>query len=594
MVDVIKATLGNLAWLHTLGLKMVRLTPGPVTGAVIFTMAAQVLIVLAFLLPLKVVLLVAGDGVPGFLAAFVTKENKDQYVLLFAVAALGCYAGYHLSQKITQYFISKGAGELLNRAKKLHLFDRQEEVGQQGYTRFVEAVSSVALIVIWMAAGVWVNPVIFYALLLFVVVGYLMVAMVLQMESRFKPALEKTFVTNPAAGAGIFSSVNFLLVFILLILQFLGSDELGAVGDLLGGDSLSPIIAIVTIILMRQILQRGTALVGNLGYLARNRLRLMPLFFPSIKYLPVTDNKDDFIDSLLPERRDSWLGDCLGDIAGEAVRVERSRWLDAAGPGLVHLDINTSGGGWFAKYYSHRQQLKAAHEEQLFAWHPDDIPGTLRYRGESFLENNRLLVFEGVPMEAMPDKQWQARAFDLLFDIWTVTLGGDLVEAYLRTHSLLPERLNEKPIDQLRAAVEGAEEEKALDVFQSEWPAVRARAEELPLVLRNPAATAVGSWVLGPEEEPICLYWNNWSIEPIGCDPLLLKFDEGVIEEALEGLRARTGLDGSVGTNDLQLVARLVLLETALHQNNLRQGVEVLNKLVEGWNVSEPGTAHVS
>lgn len=94
--------------------------------------------------------------------------------------------------------------------------------------------------------------------------------------------------------------------------------------------------------------------------------------------------------------------------------------------------------------------------------------------------------------------------------------------------------------------------------------------------------TIADSWVVGQQGEPVCLHWSDWRLEAIGCDPRILRFDESSLAHALEALCRRRSLEVSVRVEDLQLVARPVVLERALHSNNLRQGLDTVVALVDG------------
>ena len=584
MIGLIKNSLSSVSWLRKLTRRILAVTPLNTVVSVLVTMAAQVFLVLAFLLPLKVVLLVAGEGIPRFLQGFVNQENRDAAIIFFATLAIACYGGYHLCQSIAQRNIRKGTSRLVGQAEKLSIFDEQAQLTETGYTRFVEGVASTALLIIWLSIGLWLNTAIFGALSLIFVVEYLLLALLVNRPRGSPEKLRYTVETGPTKTARLLASINFLIVFLLLIVQFLSARE-SAIGAQAREDwASSPIVAILSIILIRQVLQRAVSVVGVMEYMARQRLRLMPLFFPSTKYLPTTPKTDAFLDTLLPEVRDSWLADCLGDLTDEPVGLRDCRCRDALINGVIYLDILDRSGRWFGKYFSQGNALKAAHEAELLSRHPDDLPLSLAYRGKSTIEGHHLLLFEGAEMSPMPREDWPARALSLLFEAWTFEPDRELIKAYLRTHSLLPERLDEKRLALLEIAIEDNKEAQSLAEFQTAWIAIHQHVQQLPLVVHNPQMTVADSWAIGEQGEPICLHWSNWRLEAVGCDPYILKFDAGALTDALAEMKCHRPMGQAVTAGDLQLVARLVLLEKALLRNNPRQAVETLVALVDGWS----------
>ena len=583
MIRIIKNSLSSVSWLRKLTRRILAVTPLNTVAAVFITMAAQVFIVLAFLLPLKVVLLVAGEGIPRFLQGFVNQENRDAAIIFFAALAVACYGGYHLCQRIARKYIAQGTVRLVGQAQKLSVFDQQGQLAETGYTRFVEGVAFIALFLVWLGLGLWLNTKIFTALLLISLIEYLLLAFAMDRPFDVVKALRRVAENGATKTATLFASINFLVVFLLLIVQFLDA------GDVAGGDQArsgwasSPIVPILSIILMRQILQRAVSVIGVMEYMARNRLRLMPLFFPSAKYLPTTQKSDAFLDTLLPEVRDRWLTNVLSDIENREIVITEVRCRDSSTNGVIYLELLEQGRRWFGKYFSQANALKAAHESELRARHPRDMPLSLEYLGKSTIAGHHLLMFEGTEMTAMPKEDWPACALDLLFDTWAFVPDADLVEAYLRTHTLLPERLDQKRFGLLQIAVQDKTEERALALFQEAWTEIRQRIERLPLAVQNPQMTVADNWVVNRQGEPVCLHWSNWRLEAIGCDPHILKFDQPVLDNALATLSGSRGLDDDVTTGDLQLAARLSLLERALQRNNLRQAMDALVALVDGW-----------
>ena len=133
-------------------------------------------------------------------------------------------------------------------------------------------------------------------------------------------------------------------VFLLLIVQFLDAAGSASGDQARNGWVSTPIVAILSIILIRQILQQAVSVISVMEYMARNRLRLMPLFFPSIRYLLTTRKADAFLDPLLPDVRDRWLTECLTDITDEEVGLTHCRCRDAVTNGVIYLDLLDRSG----------------------------------------------------------------------------------------------------------------------------------------------------------------------------------------------------------------------------------------------------------
>lgn len=588
MLNLFRITVDELNWLRSLGRKLRRLTTWQVIVGILLTMASQLFVFMAFMLPLKVILLVASKGVPWYIAPFATAETKDRFVIILGTTAIASYGIYHLCNWAVKQTVASGARRVLAKAQKLHLFNNQEEVAEQGYQRFVSCVGSGVIAVLGFGAGVAFNPAVFGPLIGVIVLEYLLVAGLLRLDSGVSRKLAAAFEGNLSTSVGVLSSLNFLIAFALLLVQFLQAEQL------------SVIIAILSILLVRQVLQRCTTCVQNLAYLSKNRLRLTTLFYTSVQYLPPSDKHHDaFLESLRPRTRNRWLTTGLAEVLGTGVAGLESRWIDSGSPGVAHLAVTAAEGRWFVKYYSHRHSLRAAHEAQLFTSHPDDLPGAPRFLGEGFVGGNRLLVFEVSAMQPLEPERWKLMAVERLLAVWSLAPDPELVSAYRRTHSTLVERLDAGDVGHVEVAAETEAEQAVLATFRAQWPAIRDTVASLPLVIRNPALTGLPNWVGDAEDAPYCLSWNNWSIEPVGCEPLLLKVNEEKLAEVLEEWHAADAFERSITAADLRLVARLAVLEQALRKKNLRHALDTLVALVEEWQapaaLAEPeGAAHAN
>ncbi|WP_440998166.1 hypothetical protein [Arhodomonas sp. SL1] len=574
------ATGRQLRWLGTLGRRLLRLTPGPVLAAIAAFMGAQLLLLAAFLLPLKVILLVAADGVPWYFAAFVSAEDKDRFVLLLAGGAIASYGAYQLCNALIGRWLRRGARRMIDHTGKLHVFDNQDELALQGYRRFVQVAGSAALIVLGVLAGGYLNPLAFGVLIALVVVQYFGLGMVFAGRGALARRLCASVAANPAVGTGVLSSLNFLLVFAALLGQFLNNARL------------SPVVAIVTIILTRQLLQRGVSGIQDIIYLARNRQRLMTLFFPRVQHVPgpARAHGAAFVRSLSPAFRDGWLGEALVQVTDGQLSAPRihSRWRDSGMPGLAYFDVDAANGRWFVKYYDRRHAVRAAHEVELFAAHPQGVPAAPKWVGDVFVDGGRLLVFEGVPEQPWEPESWRIAVFERILELWSLPPDPELVQRYQRSHPLLVDRLGTLGFASLDIAAEGTEERTVLERFHGMWPVLSAHVHSLPVVIHNPAATVPGHWVEGSGGAAACLSWQRWSIDTVGCEPLLLRLSRDALSRLVARAPVGASSQAEVTVAELRLVARLTLLEQALRRNNLRQGLDLVSRVLADWDAATP------
>ena len=79
----------SLRWAVSIGSKLIRVAPGYTFSVIIFTLISQVSMLLAFFLPLKVIILLGSSRIPRYFPESWKSFDHDQLVITLAVAAAG-------------------------------------------------------------------------------------------------------------------------------------------------------------------------------------------------------------------------------------------------------------------------------------------------------------------------------------------------------------------------------------------------------------------------------------------------------------------------------------------------------------------------
>lgn len=571
-----RTTLEEVNWMRSLGRKFRRLTGAKLFAAVLAFMASQAFLLLAMLLPLKVILLAASDGVPWYLASFVTVETKDQFIVLLAVSAIGSYGLFHLCSRFVADSSKAGGATVLAKAGKMHLFANQEDIAEQAYLRFVRVVGSLMIAILGFTLAVLINPLVFGLALSVMALEFIVFAGLMQGGSAMGRWLTDAFDRNLSGSIGVLSSVNFLITFAILLVQFIKIE------------GLSFIIALLSIILARQLLQRCAAAIQDLGYLSKNRLRLQTLLYTSTRHVPLPDREqEDFLQRFRLPRRDQWLREALRQMLDHEFESVESRWLDSGIPGVVYLDVRDGDRAWLVKAYGRRHAVQAAQEAELFASHPNDIACAPAFIGGQVYGDIRLLVFAGISVEAVEPRGFKAEALKGLVKLWSIEPDPSLVSMWRRTHSTVLDRLDAVDFSELEIAAEAGDEQRLVKQWSQLWPEIRQFVGELPLVIRNPALPGIGNWALNSNGVPVCIAWGNWSLQPLGCEPHFLRLKEKQTLRILEDCRASGDCRRVPTLEEIHLVSGLGMLEECFRRKNLRKGLEAVEGIVGSWRAIE-------
>ena len=126
----------SLRWAVSIGSKLIRVAPGYTFSVIIFTLISQVSMLLAFFLPLKVIILLGSSRIPRYFPESWKSFDHDQLVITLAVAAAGFYLLALLSERILAMLATKGAQRLLDKSRKITMFRNQKTITKNAYLKY--------------------------------------------------------------------------------------------------------------------------------------------------------------------------------------------------------------------------------------------------------------------------------------------------------------------------------------------------------------------------------------------------------------------------------------------------------------------------
>lgn len=546
------------------------LTPWRALDAVLSLALAQLFGLLAFLMPLKIILMVSEPTMPSYVSRWIAPDQEHLFIIGLSAAALLSYGLHHWCNRRAQAAIDAGAQRVLAATQKLQLFKNDQDLANDGYFRLSRLGASLLMVLAAYGIGFWLNPLVFAILLALSVADYLVVSWLLSRGHRLGEQLRQLVDTRLNILAGVLGSINFLLVFAILVFQYLQAG---------GGSALT---AIITLLLAREAMQRSTSALVDAGFVLKNQARLRPLFFSSVPAPLPTESREhqQAIDAFHPETRQQWLPALLNDVTAKTGTDWETSWLDSNMPGLITLKAKASDGDRFwLKCFPLPQASRAFHEQHLFSTHPG---GSLRlpaYIGERPARDYHILIFEQVPDELPAPRVWQQQRLTWLLDAWSLKPADELARIYQRTHRLIHDRLGKDRFGEMLVAAESKEDEDTIDALCAQWPEIYARVQAMPLVVHNPALSMRGSWrVADDAASAVCLRWDQWGVEPLGCDPVLAEYSLSELDQALEPWQEQRGTDVAVW--QLVEVALLFVLDQALNRKQFHAALETTRRLL--------------
>ncbi|MCK2042179.1 hypothetical protein KZO83_05710 [Chromohalobacter sp. TMW 2.2308] len=549
---LITTVLTVLRWSLSIGNKFFRVVPAETILVIVATLVSQVTILLAFLLPLKILILLGSTGVPRYFPSFFEGIGHDLLVVLLSFAAIVFYFIYHLAEKVVALSADRGSKVLLERNQKIALFDNQEEVASRGYQRYSRSLAGSVFLLLVALALIWLYPELLAVLVGFSVMVFLFFAVTYENNEGMKGSLDDApgRVVNTATGMG------FLLTFGFMVAQFLM------------GEPPSLLVAIISLILMRQGFSRLTALVNDLKGLYTQRFKLNALFFHGHVLINESKRHENNFWSLLDSsQREQWLVDILKSVVVQPISKLDIEWWQLGGQDIACLRVCGFDDGMskisdhMIKVFNTNRKSLAKHEATLLSVATGLPALSLTYVDE--VGGLHCHVFEWEPVKKIPKKQLNVAKQKMVEKLLSVEPAQTLVSQFKRSRPPIWQRVDSSLIARLLTVAEMLSPKHVRNVerFGEKLPLIMNRLRELPLTIINPEFGPETFLETEEKGELVLAHWGRWSLEPVGANwPVEPKLIEN-IAVALESAKTQRVALHDVGEKDLCLSALVFSLE---------------------------------
>lgn len=489
----------TLRWILSLSKKFALVVPLQTTSVVALTLVAQVCALLASFLPLKVVILLGSEGIPRYFPDTWSVLDRDMLIGLLSVGTLGFFVLHLLAERLARAVTVWGAGRLLARSHKMVLFANQDELAQEAYLRFSRALAAGVFVgLAWLGLGLF-YPAMVTVMLAYIVLAGGMIGMLYGFNESFSAKPEKTLISL----LGLCGGIGFFVCFAYLVADFIFWQPPGV------------IVGIVSLLLSRQVMQKLTALVGDIVTLKRQQSRLDALFFHGKLLMPVLQGEKSFFwDMLDSEERQVWIGSLLREYTPWREGSLEIGWHPSGVPHIAVLLVETDTGRYLVKLFDENRSSLAVHEATLLA---ESLPGlpALPLLGATQVKMRHCLLFS-MPDGDFADVAAAKRARYAIYDtLWTVPPSAALQSRYQRSRPSLWQRLTPAALQRLKVATQGLEQEQALQQLLLQLPALSMQLQRLPLFVATPDIN-VNTLYFGAQDGPFLLNWSRWYLDPVG------------------------------------------------------------------------------
>ena len=507
------------------------------------------------------ILLVGSDGVPRYFRGFITAETRDDWIVLLAVASVAFYVLSVLLTKVEERFAEVGSEKVLRSATQLALVRGQDDVAKEYFIRICRASSSLLLAVLLLGVVCYFYVGLFAFLAGLILLEFCICGATLAWasESRFG-----RYIQNKSNNLmTVFASVNFLLVFAYLLVEFLA----------FGGVNI--LIAILAVLIARLLFTNLSQLVNGSVRLTRARAKVNSLVF--------NDHQLHWRDPVRRQKFRSLFDNAsrrerLAEVMGVEADKIRSRFTDRGPADVAVFDVEISqpdgGTKHFLEMVYAASKIHIVENEDVFfenvsAGDVGAAPLLYQYEVNGYVGR----LYDGGTGESFPRSKWNKQRRNLLLKAWQCPPPAHLVEIFTAGKPLLQDRLNPKFRSALEVAMDCSEELAAYESLLQQLDELQEVIAGLPLFIFNPRIVP-GMLVVGGDT-PRSLNWGQWTLAPLGCGLDFAK-DLSWLHDSFDTLVAEGIVPDFVSCRSIELSALAWELERLIQSQQLKSGVELL------------------
>lgn len=518
---------------------------------------------IAFLLPIKVVMLLGSSDTIRHLPEPFQAADKDLLILLMGITTLLLYGAMHLTQRLSDKASKIGVQTLLEKNQKLVLFENQNEIARSAYSRFAEGLAAInfSLFGLLFLSFIYSDVAMILALSLIIFISGLTIA---KTRGTVKDKPEGLRATQMSHWLTDFC---FMSVFVYIVLDFL---------------YLYPpvfILAIVAIILTRVLLGRLQFALNQFIALVKQENKINALFFHHNSFRSKKRQTIDVWDTISSPTLKPWLKSVIGhdlqtDIKSITLEVRDSQIKDVALLIAILPDLNKS---FLVKLFGPKADIKAIHEASLILEYSDKLPMPSLLTVTTF-EQYHCHIFEVTDMcfNKSKIKDFASARNQLLLALAFVKLSDDFILQYGRSSPFLWDELSQELFHRLETVSSGRDFE-LLSELQTHVPRIVEILKSLPLTVSVPLNKEMVLYT--DSGVPKLMDWTKWKITPLSAGQLsdTRQIHDSVSNKAkiLAG-RVSSQLGTSISPEDIELSSLLDNLLVKYEQQRHREIIEVL------------------
>lgn len=535
---------------------------------------------ISFFLPLKVIILLGSDGVPSYFPQIMLLVERDALVLGLSLVSVCAYICHLLCEKALDYVAVSGSTAILDKNEKIVIFERQQELAEKTYQKYVKSLSSFFFIWISILVFLCIYPLLFISVFLLFIIFFILVKFSYYYYSKEK--VNDSIISNSKKISG----VGFLLFFAIIIVDFLYYSPPGI------------LYVIVCMVLSRQFFNKFSTLVMDVASLYQQQSKINALFFRKHVFQNDVGRRESSVWKFMEQS--SWQSD-LTDLCRSLednweTCESQVTWVQNSTPGIVSfnvklLDNKKHSKLFYLKLFDNKKNAWAAHEASLLMQYNAKTLPVPPFLGAFLVAGLHCHIFEIKDFDLLPPKSLSNAYTEISSSLFTFTLDHDFVDSYKRSRPFLWDRVDQGVVNRLRivAAISNSDELSIsiVEIFSTKRQKIMSLLKKNPLVVINPDVSYGHVWKSESTHEIVASNWSRWALEPIGATWPITAVSLNKLKSLYDNELIQNPIFENINFNMIKLSALISEFDRLASRQQYEQAIELLPEVILAFEGSK-------
>ncbi|MCP1727886.1 hypothetical protein J2T60_001886 [Natronospira proteinivora] len=523
---------------------------------------ANITRILAFFIPLKVLLLLATPGVPRYFRFFIEPELRNEWAIGLSIAAVVAYLLTLVLDKLSENLSEKGSQRLLAVSNQLSVVQNQKELAKRYFSSFSDVSASFLLASILLLAGFLIHPWLFvFTTGVIVLMALVSWAALRTVEPREPRGFGGYILGNLGSYLGYLYAILFLAVFSYLVIDFLLFDGINV------------LIAILSFLIARQLLSALSGAVSTAVSLSGQRSTIDPLVFLEEQHVKQARSAfQDLQYHYTPERREARIRELLNLHADDDALSVSSHWVDPL-RGMYLFLVQAENGAGETVFRGLEQvvpfkQAQNLDNEDLIRDHMGAGPLRLAdVRSEYEVAGFRCRLYELGEGQALSRNAWKRHALPLTLELWQLEPPQALCSVFELSQPYLGQRFSPELLERMELALDDPEKCELFAELTRRLDEIRDRLNRIPLFPYN-AGLSEKTAFADDDGDLTLTDWGKWSLEPVGVGVAPTLLTHRRMDAVFDKLRARKDCPDDLGLDDLRIACLAYRIEDLVQKKS--------------------------